>query len=1133
MSTAPKKGAAKDEDGLTSKLKRVKKTKEDNYTPSKMPIETLEPHEDLNSQSTTAMFPEEDETIPEKTPKKRASRAKKTNPEKETAKKETSRSRPKKGEGSPKGKSHYGGRKKDNSKPPAPATANKPKNRGKGAFTEDEEDPTTAEGFEGLLFDDNNEQNDQHEANIPYWLKDEHILDAKGRRPDEEDYDPKTVFIPEIEYEQLPSVHKKYWQIKCKYFDKIVAFKMWACYFFYANDALLMHRLCDTNIGYYKGRVYSYCHEKPLLGKFVHILLKEGHKLVIIKQPDDDKEQENQKNPRDIFQIISRGTYMDSPDLSYASQYCLVLFERGDNIGLVYFDATTYEFYLGEFKDDENRSNLRTVLMKVKPLEVVFLRNKLSPITQALIKELPTKPTLTPMQIQEEKTKSILGMIDEISEYFVDKEGQKKEMPELLNGIKNIIELEVEKQMEKNSKEEQGASLKEENISQFFTLKALYITLNYLQDLILAENVFSMGTFNPYDLMLDKKSTLYLDGQALRNLEVLDVDYFNSVRENRSLLGYMDKTASQFGRRLFQKWLISPLLDPRAINERLEAVEDLLNNEGIADYFQSSLKELSDLERLITRIYSLGSKKRMTGTRFQEFVKSKLVDFLNVLEQLEKVEVIISRFEPVISKFKSERLKQLVTIRDIDTGEPVNKRKLTKTKKTEIIGLYPRIGPMLTQLKEMVYVKDGLLLPALGTNEEVEKIIGRIDEIKDRLQVILEEQRKFWNYRWLNYAHTKQRYELEIPEAVLEKTEKPREYVLTSKKKGFIRLHTPEIEEAVNELYATEYELQQALLVFIVGYFKMFYEKNMYWNQVVSCLAELDCLCSLAKFARTMPNCCRPVVLPEGDKPVFELREMVHPCIAPQNPDFVPNDFVVENGVDTFLITGPNMGGKSTLLRQICLATVMAQVGSYVPATSFKLSVVDRIFTRIGASDRITEGKSTFFVELEETKTILSEASKSSLIIIDELGRGTSTYDGVSIAYATLRYITENLKCINLFATHYHLLLEEFKLYKNVESYYMASEIDNEKEEIEFKYKFEKGQADKSYGVIIAKMAGIPQEVLSIAKERAEFMTNEKRNIGFEKSLADQFNNAIQQLNKVKEDPEADLDHIIGELCHL
>ena len=433
----------------------------------------------------------------------------------------------------------------------------------------------------------------------------------------------------------------------------------------------------------------------------------------------------------------------------------------------------------------------------------------------------------------------------------------------------------------------------------------------------------------------------------------------------------------------------------------------------------------------------------------------------------------------------------------------------------------------------MIELRDGLPIPAPGVNKENDEVMTRIDEIKGRLNGVLEQNRKKFNCNEIRYVHTRHRYELEVPEKVVEGSKRPKEFAITSKRIGFLRFHTPAIEECLKKLWHVEVEFQKVLVPFLVDYFKKFYERNNFWQQIIMCLGELDCLCSLARLSLSMDLKCKPEVLPLSNKPTFDLKGMVHPMAAKNNPNFVPNDVIVKKETNIFLITGPNMGGKSTLLRQACLAVIMAQVGSFVPASSFKLSTIDRIFTRIGASDRIFEGKSTFFVELEETYNIVREASRNSLLIIDELGRGTSTYDGVSIAYATLKYIAEKIGAMTLFATHYHLLLEEFKLYKKIDTYFMECEFDEKKDEIKFLYKFVKGQALKSHGIIIGKIAGLPDHVTALAKSKAAFMTIEKRNIGFERNLMEKFNKIIDEVANVKTAKAEDYDNILTELSQL
>ena len=221
---------------------------------------------------------------------------------------------------------------------------------------------------------------------------------------------------------------------------------------------------------------------------------------------------------------------------------------------------------------------------------------------------------------------------------------------------------------------------------------------------------------------------------------------------------------------------------------------------------------------------------------------------------------------------------------------------------------------------------------------------------------------------------------------------------------------------------------------------------------------------------------------------------MRHPCLCQAGVQFIPNDILIgdypsvkeeqASNAKIMLLTGSNMGGKSTVLRMSCLAAIIAQIGCFVPAKSCKLSIVDRIFTRIGASDNLLQNKSTFFIEMEETANIARLATKHSLVILDELGRGTSTFDGVAIAFAVLKHLVNSIKCRALFATHYHILLEYFRLYDEIKYTFMKTVID-ENQNLIFLYKLTDGEFDKSFAVRVAKMVGLPQKILTNANEKA------------------------------------------------
>eukprot|EP00828_Plagiopyla_frontata_P019060 TRINITY_DN2437_c0_g1_i1.p3 TRINITY_DN2437_c0_g1~~TRINITY_DN2437_c0_g1_i1.p3 ORF type:complete len:293 (-),score=52.68 TRINITY_DN2437_c0_g1_i1:32-910(-) len=268
----------------------------------------------------------------------------------------------------------------------------------------------------------------------------------------------------------------------------------------------------------------------------------------------------------------------------------------------------------------------------------------------------------------------------------------------------------------------------------------------------------------------------------------------------------------------------------------------------------------------------------------------------------------------------------------------------------------------------------------------------------------------------------------------------------------------------------------------------------------------------------------RPIIT--KDQGTFiKFKEARHPCIS-NNTNFIAND--IELGLQQedlsnnkqkytnkeflMFLSGPNMGGKSTTLRTTCLLSIMSQIGCYVPASYCSLSPIDRIFTRLGGSDKLMEGKSTFYIEMEETLNIVKEASKDSLAILDELGRGTSTFDGVAIAFAVLKYLVDNVKCRIMFATHYHVLIEEFKMYQEIKFCLMNSIVDEKQEKVIFLYKLVSGICMNSFGINVAKIVGVPGEIIQVAKEKAQEF-EDKMNFQKMNFLNQKFNKLIDFFN--------------------
>lgn len=982
-----------------------------------------------------------------------------------------------------------------------------------------------------LDFDMLNQNATEEDAYIPPWSKDPQMRDKKMRYSTDPNYDPTTLYIPEDEFKKLTPVLQQYWRIKQNNFDKLVAIKVWKFYYFYYQDAIIVHKLIDMRLTISKNWTFTFFHESCMT-RFAPKLLEQGYQVIIMEQMEEINKSKKDVIRREICQVLTRGTAIDHNLADYSSRFLLAIFEDQLKFGVMFVDTTTHEFYVGEFQDDETRSNLRTAVMRLKPVEVVYMKGYLKNDTANLLKFLPVKPTISALK----ESTPITGkeLFSKLKHYFKEKREMDSEegpsTPELLIQMKEAFESAPSSRPQTQT---QNAEITDELVKDwqkpfFFAFQALSMGLNYLKSVMLDETVFAMGQFINFDINLQKHSTLFMDAQALQNLEVLEISYLNSVSEQNSLLNFMDNTKTQFGKRMFARWLTAPLLDVDSLIERQDAVHDLMRNSDIADYFHEKLGKLPDLERMISKIYNLSNKQRLSAVYFEDFAKNRLRDFLEFLKELKTVESLIAYFADYTDRFNSKRLKQLVTFKEVDLKTPKKKVKRSTDKDGPVAGVFPRINSIIADLENMVEYKEGVPIPAPGISKENDVIMGRIRKVKENLNSHLEEQRKFFKDKNINFVHSKHRYELEIPEELVEGKKRPDEFTITSKRKGFLRFHNNFIEHQVRLLYEYEAEFQKVLVPFIVDYFKKFYDRHSLWNQVISCLGELDCLCSLAKLALSMKTCCRPV-FHKQEEPLFELTEMIHPCIAKSGVKFVPNDVVFEKDKSVFLVTGPNMGGKSTLLRMSCIAIIMAQVGSWVPATSFELTPVDRIFTRIGASDRILEGKSTFFVEMEETLNLVKDSTRNSFVIIDELGRGTSTYDGVAIAHAVLKYLSEEIKCFLLFATHYHLLLEEFALYSNVSCFHMACEFDEEEDEVKFLYKFKKGNA-LSYGINVAKMAGLPIETIMIAKEKAELMIQEKKNIFSAKNITSKFNNLMGVLSEAEENEFEDGEKIVNNL---
>ena len=572
---------------------------------------------------------------------------------------------------------------------------------------------------------------------------------------------------------------------------------------------------------------------------------------------------------------------------------------------------------------------------------------------------------------------------------------------------------------------------------------------------------------------------MMLDSSTRRNLELCET--LREKQKRGSLLWVLDKTKTAMGARTLRKSIEQPLIDKKEIVRRLNAVQELkdmaISREEIREY----LGPVYDLERLITKITYGSANPR------------DLIAFRSSLEMLPHIRYILEEMNAPILKEICEDLDPL----------------------TDLCDLVQRA----IQDEPPIAMKEGNIIRD-GYNEEVDKLRHAKSDGKDWLAKLENDEREKTGIKNLRIKYNKVfGYYLEVTNSF--KSMVPDYYTRKQTLANAERYITPELKEledmilgAEDRLYALEYDLYTEVRETIAS-------QIVRIQKTAKAIAGLDMFASLALVAERN-NYVRPKI---NEKGVIDIKEGRHPVVE----RMIPNDMFISN--DTYLddkkhrisiITGPNMAGKSTYMRQTALIALMAQIGSFVPAKSADICISDRIFTRVGASDDLASGQSTFMVEMTEVANILRNATSKSLLILDEIGRGTSTFDGLSIAWAVVEYISDSklLGAKTLFATHYHELTELEGKIDNVNNYCIA--VKEKGDDIVFLRKIVKGGADKSYGIQVAKLAGVPDLVINRAKEIVEELSEEDIT-GKVSEIASAKEKASRKRPKVKKYDEVDL----------
>ena len=568
---------------------------------------------------------------------------------------------------------------------------------------------------------------------------------------------------------------------------------------------------------------------------------------------------------------------------------------------------------------------------------------------------------------------------------------------------------------------------------------------------------------------------MVLDSATRRNLEL--VETLREKQKRGSLLWVLDKTKTAMGARTLRKYVEQPLIDKASIVKRLDAVAELKDNAICREEIREYLNPVYDLERLVGKI------------TYQSANPRDLIAFQSSLSMLPSVKYILKDMESDLLKEIYEELDPLEELCDLVERAILEEPPLA--------------------MKEGGIIRDGY-------NEEVDRLRKAKSEGKNWLADLETKEREKTGIKNLRIRYNKVfGYYLEVTNSFKELV--PEYYTRKQTLANAERYIIPELKEledtilgAEDKLCALEYELYCEVRNTIAAELTRI-------QRTAKAVAKLDVIASLALVAERN-NYVRPKI---NEKGVIDIRDGRHPVVE----KMIPNDMFIAN--DTYLddkkqrisiITGPNMAGKSTYMRQAALIVLMAQLGSFVPASSANIGLVDRIFTRVGASDDLASGQSTFMVEMNEVANILRNATSKSLLILDEIGRGTSTFDGLSIAWAVVEYISNSklLGAKTLFATHYHELTELEGKINNVNNYCIA--VKEKGDDIVFLRKIVKGGADKSYGIQVAKLAGVPEPVINRAKEIVEELVTA--------DITGKVKDIAVQGNDTKKKPQKKLDEV-------
>jgi len=800
---------------------------------------------------------------------------------------------------------------------------------------------------------------------------------------------------------------------------------------------------------------------------YVGRLLKAGRKVAICDQVEDARP--GQLVKREVTQILSPGTHFDERMLkAERNNFLAAVYPAGRTFGLAFVDLTTGDFMTTEVEGD---TELLTELQRLRPAELIhpaeagaardLLRGGRRGVEEA---GKPLTPALSPSDGERETAKPTEERVRQVTSAATG-------YGWILNGYDDWVFapetalFTVREHFKVASLD--GFGLKDRTAA----IGAAGAVLHYLTQ-HLRRDVANLTRISFYQ----RSDYLALDFTTLRHLEILEPLHHDAPR-NASLYGALNRTVTPMGARRLRDWLSQPLATVEPIRRRQEAVQTLIETSAGLEELRTQLAQVRDLERTLGRLSAgTGNARDLMALRLALEQIPRLKQIVRELTKgdTRKSGVTETSSEPLLASLPAEGLAEAESE---TTPAPVpSLLEELDGRVTESPDLGELIGRAIVDEPPLAVKEGGMIRD--GFDPALDELRTAMRGGKDWIAKLQQDEIVRTGIQSLKVRFNSVfGYYIEVTKSNLERV--PPDYIRKQTIANGERFITPELKEMEGKILGAEergvkleYELFQRVREAVLGRLAAI-------QQTAAALAQLDVLGSFAETARLYAY-CRPQI---GNEGTLFIREGRHPVLEQNLSEerFVPNDARLDADTQIALITGPNMAGKSTYIRQVALLALLAQTGSFIPAAEARIDLVDRIFTRIGASDDLTRGQSTFMVEMCETANILNNATPRSLIILDEIGRGTSTFDGLSLAWSIVEHLHNQVGAKTLFATHYHELTELAARLPRLRNFNVA--VREWHDQIVFLRKIVEGGTDKSYGIQVARLAGVPKSVLARAKE--------------------------------------------------